>query len=846
MKLNFLFIFLLSVDMLFGQSVKPLKTNFRPDLTSFVTLNDVAYFAADNSTQGTELWRSDGTEAGTYQVSDIVKGTRFDSSFPINFEQIGNKFYFIANSDLNRTKRVFLSDGTGSGTKVFDKCYSPINLQRHGDKLFFIANESNSKRYAYSINSEGEFKKYPFEAKTTSSFIVSENSIYLIQREGIYKFDSSSNEFVLHVDYNQYYSGFVPESFFITPNFVFLFDIVKVSNRNFQRLVVHDRATRSFTVLQDFLAKVSFNSGEILPISGVTSNDLLVFIGDDGALGSEPWYSDGSKEGTKIISDFKEGGGSSGGGLFGYTFSFVNLKGHVLFSAFSDINKGRILYDFNTLLRTFEIFKDNRGRLVKEASIREENGENHVIRLVSYKRPLTGVPEKDDETLDYPTILLKEGNGNFNFKEIDFFVLPSDRVQADSENFQFVSGGYILGFRYEYYTCQAAMIYNFDIADGKFSVKHFFPRADIDSREVQEGYMYIRNFIPLKNKVLIEFYDKSDVLFYANDCDLKSRLAQDSPISYCGSQSVKIDQSSDLNLVAQTNWVFEPQGKTCSTLGTNTSQDISNGQDGELYLTQKSKSGCYSADFISIDYLEKYFSASITGENGICKGEAASLTANISAEVVKPYTVKWLRDGVPLPEKNILLSINEPGTYQVEVTDSIGCSEKSGSFRVNDLSPSNTIISGEKLLKVDQQTVLSVNLLSGQSYQWYKDDAILSSETTNKITVAEPGNYKVEISNATCSVFSEVFTVDIITANEKLTVLSVDIYPNPTSSTLIFNFQDTASEHEIDLLDSGGKIVKKYLLRESNEIDISTLPAGTYLVSYRSQSQIITKRLVKY
>jgi ELWxxDGT repeat protein len=36
--------------------------------------NAMVFFAADDGGTGTELWKSDGTEAGTVRVKDIVPG----------------------------------------------------------------------------------------------------------------------------------------------------------------------------------------------------------------------------------------------------------------------------------------------------------------------------------------------------------------------------------------------------------------------------------------------------------------------------------------------------------------------------------------------------------------------------------------------------------------------------------------------------------------------------------------------------------------------------------------------------------------------------------------------------
>jgi ELWxxDGT repeat protein len=67
-------------------------TFFNP--TYLLAVGNTVYFSALDATHGEELWRSDGTPAGTTLVADIEPGTA--SSSPQDLKVMGGKLYFTA------------------------------------------------------------------------------------------------------------------------------------------------------------------------------------------------------------------------------------------------------------------------------------------------------------------------------------------------------------------------------------------------------------------------------------------------------------------------------------------------------------------------------------------------------------------------------------------------------------------------------------------------------------------------------------------------------------------------------------------------------------------------------
>ena len=73
------------------------------------------FFSADNGTKGDELWKSDGTNAGTTLVKDIWPG--IESGAAGNFSKFINKLLFTGNDGVSGYT-TWQSDGSAEGTKV--------------------------------------------------------------------------------------------------------------------------------------------------------------------------------------------------------------------------------------------------------------------------------------------------------------------------------------------------------------------------------------------------------------------------------------------------------------------------------------------------------------------------------------------------------------------------------------------------------------------------------------------------------------------------------------------------------------------------------------------------------
>ncbi len=81
----------------------------------FMADDQTLLFSANDGVAGMELWRSDGTDAGTVLVKDIMSGPGSGITSPASPALVGATLYFAAN-DGTHGQELWRSDGTEAGT----------------------------------------------------------------------------------------------------------------------------------------------------------------------------------------------------------------------------------------------------------------------------------------------------------------------------------------------------------------------------------------------------------------------------------------------------------------------------------------------------------------------------------------------------------------------------------------------------------------------------------------------------------------------------------------------------------------------------------------------------------
>ncbi len=146
----------------------------------FVGIGNVLFFVANDGVHGAELWRSDGTDAGTHMVVDLNPGpTGAFENYDVRLVVLGDKLFFGANDGRNGAQ-LWQSDGTAKGTSlVKDVASGEFSAVRQlvavGGRLYFMA---TTGFYAPEGAPDGHDRLWQSDGTTAGTVAVTDLGIY--------------------------------------------------------------------------------------------------------------------------------------------------------------------------------------------------------------------------------------------------------------------------------------------------------------------------------------------------------------------------------------------------------------------------------------------------------------------------------------------------------------------------------------------------------------------------------------------------------------------------------------------------------------------------------------------
>jgi ELWxxDGT repeat protein len=292
--------------------------------------NGILYFAASDGISGEELWRSDGTEAGTWQVADIVAGS--GGSAPRNLVSFGGELYFSAAGQTYRLS-------TGTPQVVPFAATMPAGTQQRsltaaGGKLYLVTLDSGSTSadlwvLAGDASQWQRLRTYQDDPSDFYSFVPPQGLVDVAGTlyfsapgdtafHQLWKSDGTATGTVRAAPSQRVVGNLVPMGGSDKRLFFSAWD---ASNR--YQLWSFDTAAGTVRQLTSFGSTNTWDASLGWQVIG----GKLYFTASNGSTGTELWRSDGTVAGTQLVRDIYRSGAS-------WPTSITGLDGIAYFSAY--------------------------------------------------------------------------------------------------------------------------------------------------------------------------------------------------------------------------------------------------------------------------------------------------------------------------------------------------------------------------------------------------------------------------------------------------------------------------------------------------------------------------------
>jgi ELWxxDGT repeat protein len=253
---------------------------------AMVNVNGILFFDGSSGANGHELWRSDGTRAGTRIVADIDPGAR--SSYPKGLTNINGSLFFQATDGVHGYE-LWASNGTAAGTAMVED----INVGPMGAYPHALTNVNGTLFFDATDGTNG------FQLWQSNGTAVGTQMVADLGSAGT----SSDPSLLTNVNGTLFFAA--------------------TDSVNGQALWRSD-GTAAGTQLVKPINTGAYSAN----IAGLTNvYGSLFFSANDGSHGPELWRSDGTPAGTTLIQDINPGPQGS------YPLYLTNIGGVLYFCA---------------------------------------------------------------------------------------------------------------------------------------------------------------------------------------------------------------------------------------------------------------------------------------------------------------------------------------------------------------------------------------------------------------------------------------------------------------------------------------------------------------------------------
>lgn len=325
------------------------------DLQNLADLNGTLLFSAFDPTHGQELWKSDGTSGGTALVRDINPS---GGSYPVSLENVNGTMFFTASDGTlaggGIDRELWKSDGTEAGTVLVKDVaintygLNPERLTNVNGTLFFTANDGVNGRELWKSDGSaaGTVLVKDITPGTSdygpTSLANLNGTLFFSADDGVngrelWKSDGTAAGTVLVKDINNGSTGSNPDNLTSVNGLLFF---SADDGKNGRELWESDGTAKGTKMVKDiYSGSTNFTyhgyyghshthqTNSSNPSNFLNANGTLFFVANDGTHGRELWKSDGTSKGTVLVADTQPGSGSSSPSYL------TNVSGTVFFGA---------------------------------------------------------------------------------------------------------------------------------------------------------------------------------------------------------------------------------------------------------------------------------------------------------------------------------------------------------------------------------------------------------------------------------------------------------------------------------------------------------------------------------
>ena len=762
-------------------------------------INGTMYFSGRDSEHGSELWKTDGTAVGTTMVKDINTGTddSFYSFSSGDYIVMNDILYFVAADNLLGAE-LWKTDGTEAATVPVSDINpfgssSPSSFTEVDGTIFFSANDGTGGYELWKTNGTTEGTVlvkdiFPGEENGVrfSEFVNFQGTLFFSADDGehgkeLWKTDGTEEGTVLVKDIypktNNFTRSSNPRNFFVDGD-AFYFVAQDSTGTKLWKSDGTTEGTQPFLELE-----ASFNT------QLVNANGTLFFTVTDEEHGEELWKTNGTPEGTRLVHDIVPGSRDSSPILLGY------INDALYFTADDDVN-GRELWTLAPLSMQTAL----------TASQTEICTPGETITFTAAATDAGA----DPKYVWYANDQLVENQNSTTFTTTSLTGGDAVKVQVIADE--------------EVWVLQDS-IFSETIT---ISFSSLNPKITIAGNKLtaSEGtsYQWFLNGEPLPDTTRsIEALESGNYQVEIKNKDGCSFLSDEVEVIVCDIETPTIQVEGftlTVNTAGKYRWFFDGE------LLADTIQSIKITKSGNYQVEVTNAQGCaVLSETATIDVC-----SNLTATIQI---EGTTLTAN------EGVAYQWFFNGNLLSDTTQTIEAEESGIYQVEITDSLGCTALSGEVEV-------AVCTDFSVTLTQEGAVLTTS--EGAAYRWFLDGELLLDDTQS-IATQQSGTYQVEVTNAQgCVTLSEEVAITVTGVEDELLARQLRIYPNPAASRLLIDSQ-MHEEVKVFIYNTSGKKVLESTLspqREGYEISLHHLTPGLYLVRFIGEKGAHQKKLIKY